>query len=74
MGHAHNEKVREKARAKAKELNGEMIFELRHHDLFQFISEMPAADFIAWAEKHDAVEHVENFENRVALKYKKQSK
>ena len=68
--HAHNEKIREKARAKATELNGEMIFELRHHDIFEFISELPVADFKAWADKYDAVEHTEPCKNRIALKYK----
>ena len=73
MSHAKSLKERIKIREKATELAGEFIFELLHHDIFEFKSLEPLQKFEEWLKKHEDVEFIENNieENlRLAVKYK----
>jgi hypothetical protein len=64
---------RSKTRAKAGEANGQLIFALLHHDIFQFGNNEDIAKFSEWIHKHEEVELIENPELgfRVGIKYKK---
>ena len=72
MGHAKSEKQRTFVRTKATEANGELLFPLLHHDLFQFGSPEEMKNFEELIKDHDELALIENneFNCRVAIKYK----
>ena len=55
MGHAHDAKIREKVRSEAASIGARMIFELRHHDIFEFPELKLMEGFAKWAK---TVKHV----------------
>jgi hypothetical protein len=63
---------RSKTRTKAGDSNGQLIFELKHYDIFQFANDEEIINFSGWVKKHEEVELIENGHNfRVGIKYKK---
>ena len=66
------DKYRDRTRKKAGDAGGELIFELRHHDIFQFKNEENIDTFSKWIKSHDEVELIESGHNfRLGVKYKK---
>ena len=66
------DEYRSKTRTYAGNANGQLVFELMHHDIFQFGNDEEITKFAEWVKKHEEVELIENGVGfRVGVKYKK---